>query len=656
MSNIHRHFRNLGLILVLVFGLSSFMTTSAQEATSEPQAASVYTDPQDYFTAPVPQGWTDTSTPGYGQFTHENGSVLSVGALPSDEIDAAKALIINMLAPELVDVPPTQTADIPLPTGVWTQDLYLLDEGPVTALITTYKEGIAYFLIVQAPDLATTGAITPDLNQTLLGFTIGEPIDLTTATAAPLTDEDLAALDTYITGAVERFGIPGTSVAVVQNGKVVFSKGYGVISLETRTEVNADTLFMIGSTTKSMTSFAAATLVDEGKLDWDQPATDLLPDFALSDADATSQIRYRDLLNMTSGIPRYDTPLFLEEAEPERILAMVAEPDLVAQPGETFNYNNQMVALGGFAAAVADGGTFGPDIDDAYAQLLQERVLDPIGMTRSTLDPVTALADENHATSYTLDVTQTTSFAPIDPSFERFASPVAPAGALWSSANDMGRYLITQINLGVTPEGTRIVSEDNLQETHTPAISMGPSSYGMGWMIGTWNGLTLLEHGGGTVGFVSDFSYLEDAKLGVVVLASSTGSSFFTAAVREYVYELAYGLEHTADERFIAADEITNAAMLQGLDGIELKMVDKSAVTDYLGTYTHGVDLVYDEGLFVETAYGRLPLYDIGQEGRYLVGGSLVGFGVELTEKDGQYSLTAGSLTDSTQSITVLKE
>lgn len=656
MSNTHRHFRNLGIILALVFGLSTFMTTSAQEATSEPQAASVYTDPQGYFTAPAPEGWTDTSTPDYGQFKHENGSVLSVGALPSDDIDAAKTLIISMLASELVDVLPTQTADIPLPTGVWTQDLYLSDEGPVTALITTHKEGIAYFLIVQAPDIATTGAITADLNNSLLGFTIGEAVDLTSATAAPLTEEDLTALDAYITGALERFDIPGASVAVVQNGEVIFSKGYGVISLETGTEVNADTLFMIGSTTKSMTSFAAATLVDEGKLDWDQPATDLLPEFALSDAEATSQIRYRDLLNMTSGIPRYDVPLFIEEADPERILSMVSEPTLVSQPGEAFNYNNQMVALGGFAAAVANGGTFGPDIDDGYAQLLQERVLDPIGMTRSTLNPATALADENHATSYTLDVMQTTSFAPIDPSFERFASPVAPAGALWSSANEMGRYLITQMNLGVTPEGTRIVSEENLQETHNPAISMGSSSYGMGWMIGTWKGLTLLEHGGGTVGFVSDFSYLKEAQLGVVVLASRTGSSFFTAAVREYVYELAYGLEHEADERFFAANESTNAAMLEGLNGVELKIVDESAVTDYLGTYTLGVELVYDEGLFLQTAYGRLPIYDIGQAGRYIMGGELVGFGVELAETEGQYTMTAVSLTDRTQSTTVVKE
>lgn len=656
MFYVHRHLRRLGLMVALVFTFSTLLTASAQETTQEAQAAKLYTDPNGYFSAPAPEDWTDTSTPEYGQFTHENGAVLTLGAMESEDVETAKTSVITTLASELLETEPTQSNDIPLPTGLWTQDLYLSEDGSVTALITTSDEGIVYYMLLQAPDIATTQAATPELNNVLLGFTIGEPLDLTTATPAPLMEENLAALDAYITGALERFGVPGASIAVVQDGEIIFSKGYGTTALEDGTPVDADTLFMIGSTTKSMTSFVAATLVDEGKLDWDQPATDLLPDFALSDPEAASKIRYRDLLNMSSGVPRDDAPLFMEEADPVRVLEMVSETEMVAAPGEVFNYNNQMVALGGFAAAVAAGATFGPDIDEAYAELLQERLLDPIGMTRSTLDPAVALADENHATSYTLDITQESPLAPIDPSFERFASPVAPAGALWSTANDMGRYLITQMTLGVTPDGTRIVSEENLQETHKPAISMGPSSYGMGWMSGTWNGLTLLEHGGGTVGFVSDFSYLEEANIGVIVLANRTGATFFTGAVREYVYEMAYGLEHAADERFMAADQNANKAMLMGLAEVELRTVEEADVSDFLGIYTHGIQLIYDEGLFLETDYGRLPLYDFGQASRYLVGGSLAGFGIELTDKEGEYSMTIGSLTNPSQVITVVKE
>src|SRR5262249_53393992 len=145
--------------------------------------------------------------------------------------------------------------------------------------------------------------------------------------------------------------------------------------------VDANTLFMIGSTTKSMTTMMMGALVDEGKLNWNTPVVTLLPSFQLASASLTPQIRVRDLVNNASGVPRYEIPLVFERQTPDQMIPPLKNIRLVSDLGKSFNYSNQMVAVGGYVAAIAAGATpagGGQDLLNTYQALMQQRVFDPI--------------------------------------------------------------------------------------------------------------------------------------------------------------------------------------------------------------------------------------------------------------------------------------
>jgi hypothetical protein len=232
-------------------------------------------------------------------------------------------------------------------------------------------------------------------------------------------------------------------------------------------------------------------------------------------------------------------------------------------------------------------------------------------MTDTTFDFDRVLENTNHAQPYTYDpFLKEYIVVPID--YERTLSGVAPAGSLWSNADDMAKYLITQINRGVTPDGTRIVSEENLTETWTPAIEIGGGQfYGMGWTISDYHGQRLIQHGGGTAGFTTDLAFLPEAGLGVVVLTNHSLSIGFGPSVREFVFETAFGLEHTTKDFYEATETGFMTVLQQVIDGTQYseEAIDPEAVADYLGGYERGVTLhLNDYGeLIATTRYGDLP-------------------------------------------------
>lgn len=632
------------LVFVLLAGV-----VYAQEATP-------YENP--LFTAQIPAGWTDQSTEAYGFFTHENGAEMYLLSVPADDVQEGITAGLEIIRPEF-DAAPVDTRDLPVPNGVWTQNVYLLDEGAISAALGQVKDGQMALLYIEAPDQQGLVTTTPDLNNVLLSVTFSGGTDLTGVMPSELTEEQFAELESYIETSMETFHVPGAAIAIVQNGEVVYTGGFGVRDLESEEAVDADTLFMIGSTTKSMTTLALAVLVDEGVISWDTPVVDILPEFALSNMDIIESIRVRDLVNNTSGVPRYDLPLFIRALTPEDVFTALATIPMTAQPGEQFGYSNQMVAAGGYIAALAAGATYGEDVFETYVDLIQTRVFDPLGMNDSTFDFDAALADENHAmpTAYDL-VTEEMVSIPID--VERFALSVAPAGAVWSNVNDMAKYMQMQLSHGVAADGTRIVSEENLMQTQTGTILVGGNTYyAMGWMIEAYKGQSLIQHGGNTSGFTSDFAFLPDANLGVLVLSNRSSSNSFSAAVREYVFELAFGLDHTAHEIYVAAEESFNQLVMELIAAYPTTDVDVETVEDFVGEYEEGAvfEVNEDRQFVLITAYAAVPLQAIeGQEDGFIstdpaLGGLLINF----SEEAGEISVTLSSPVDPTQTITLKK-
>lgn len=153
---------------------------------------------------------------------------------------------------------------------------------------------------------------------------------------------DLGQFDAYVQQGVEDWEAPGLAVAIVKDREVVFSKGYGVRELGKPDPVDEHTLFAIGSTTKAMTAAAIGMLVDEGKLDWDDPVADHLPGFQLSDAFVTREVTIRDLLTHRAGLPNADYLWYGRDNEPEDIIHRMRYVPLETSMRSAFTYQNIM--------------------------------------------------------------------------------------------------------------------------------------------------------------------------------------------------------------------------------------------------------------------------------------------------------------------------
>jgi CubicO group peptidase (beta-lactamase class C family) len=640
---------------VLLSALLVINVVNAQEATT-------YTPPDESYTIPVPDSLTNESTEDYAQFTAEDGSSIYIvrvdPANATDEVSAA-SVAATLVDPEQA-LEPQEIQDAITPKGIWKQYVYVSPDGsgPISVAVVRQEGDAFYVFYITSPDQNALVSVTPALNEMILGIEFAGSINLSNVDPVTFDDVMAAELDTYIEQALVDYQVPGASVAVVHNGEVVYSTGFGVRELDGE-PVDAHTLFMIGSTTKSMTTFLLATLVDEGALSWDTPVTEVLPEFALSDPEATEQIRVRDLVNNSSGVPRWDLVLLLKYLTPEEMIASLATIPLVSAPGEQFNYSNQMVATGGFVAALAAGATFGEDVMQVYSDLLETRLFEPLGMERSTISLDEAVDDPNHALPYALDV-NTEEIEPVDWDLERFVEPLAPAGAVWSSANEMAKYMQFQLAFGETPEGERLVSTENLLETQTPGLAMGDGSrYAMGWYVGNYAGLPLIMHGGNTSGFTSEFAFIREGDLGVVVLANRGTANNFNAAVRDYVFELFYDLDHESEAVYAAAEAQTVALFQQLLEATEQgEPVDPSVVEPFVGDYDLNVSLsLNEEGqLIATTDFIEGELLATNTEGQYVGAGDLEGILINLvTGDDGTQTMTITNPIDPSQALTLNK-
>ena len=465
-------------------------------------------------------------------------------------------------------------------------------------------------------------------------------VDLSHARPKPFDAGLIAQLEPYISATMQRMGVPGAAVAIVQDGKVVFARGFGVRELGKPDPVTPDTLFMIGSDTKSMTTMMMATVVDDGKMAWDTPAVSVLPEFATGDPKLTPKITMRDLVCNCTGIQRHDTEAFLhtDELNAQGALSVIrslATFEFTGEFGKTFGYSNQMVASGGYLAARAAGGATG-DLRAAYVNQMQRRVFDPIGMPSTTFALDTVEANPNHAIPH--GRLADWSLVPIQPSLahEQIAA-VAPAGGAWSNVRDQARYLITQLNQGVSPDQRRVVSAANLTKTWQPQVQIAPeASYGLGWVSAPYKGARWLQHLGGTNGFASDLGFLPDANLGFVVLSNAENNDPFLKAVHYRILELAFGQPNERDAQLIQMDDDAHQQARAVLATLQPR-IDQAAITPFLGRYTNPTygtfALQLDQGrLMVDVGTMNFELRSLG-DGAY-IGWNPPGGGISFTLKE----------------------
>ena len=459
-----------------------------------------------------------------------------------------------------------------------------------------------------------------------------------------LGDAQKKEIDTFVESALQRYDVPGAAVAVIKDGKIAHQAGFGVRDMNDRSPMTTSSLFNLASVTKPMTTTMMASLADDGILDWNQPAVQILPGFALSDPAWTPQVTVRHLAGMSSGLPENPTPLFMQELPPTGIVRALPELGSLAAPGERYAYSNHGFSTGAFAASVRAGATYDDtSLRTTYARLMQERVFAPIGMSRATLDFDAAVADPDHVTPHryepSLDAVET---VPIDA--ERFDVQVAPGGAVWSDVTDVAKFAITHFD-GTALDGTRIVSEAGLREVHEPAVDMGPGAhYALGWEV--WDdylGVPSLRHTGNSLGFTTSVRLVQEGRIGVVVLANEGFVDQFVASVDRFAMELLLGRPHAGDTDLLAE----KTAQRDGLKehSAQMTVPDRAEAEAYAGRYSHDVRVSMAEGgLQLHGDFGSYPLFSTGTPGTLAVGDVFTGIYVLQRDTDatGATVLTIG--------------
>ena len=349
------------------------------------------------------------------------------------------------------------------------------------------------------------------------------------ALAQPL---DTKAVDKLMTTTMKAWQIPGAAIGIVQNDKVVYVKGYGE-------NITPDTLFQIASTSKAFTSTAMAMLVDEKKLDWDDPVREHLEYFHLNDACADASVTIRDILSHRTGLSRHDELWDNSPWSREEVVRRIGFVDLSKPFRSAYQYQNIMFIAAGEIVTHTSGMTW----DD----FVRTRIFQPLGLTHT----VTSDADWNaaeHATSWSYDFKTNTN----KPRKIYDTTTIGSGGAIKSSARDMANWVRFQLADGAF-DGKQLVSAEALTETKTPqtVIRMenltrdaNPETslmaYGMGWNIQDYRGEQLVSHAGALNGFRTHVDLLPKRKSGFVLLIN-VGRGISLIALRNTLADMLTG-------------------------------------------------------------------------------------------------------------------
>ena len=336
--------------------------------------------------------------------------------------------------------------------------------------------------------------------------------------AGALQAQSLTGLDEFVAAQMKAWNVPGVAVAVIKDGKVIHSKGYGYRDVKKQLPVTTKTLFAIGSSSKAFTVASLGVLVDQGKLDWDKPVREYLPAFRMYDAFASERMTPRDLVTHRSGLPRHDllwyNTSFTRKEMFERLRYLEPNKDFRT----TFQYQNLMFMTAGYLAGEVSGGT--------WESVVREHIFKPLQMNSSNLSVLESQKSPDFALPYR-KVKEEVKEIPF-----RVIDQIGPAGSINSNIEEMTNYLTMQLGKGKFGN-TQVISENNLQQMHTPQMvqadpirwtELGHSSYGMGWFITSYRGHKMVHHGGNIDGFSAMVNFLPQDNMGVVVLTNLNGT------------------------------------------------------------------------------------------------------------------------------------
>ncbi len=350
------------------------------------------------------------------------------------------------------------------------------------------------------------------------------------ASTGPALPRDL---DAYVARVMQTFEVPGLALAIVQDGRVVLAKGYGVRKLGESSPVDEHTLFGIASNTKAFTATALGILVEEGKLQWDAPVINYVPWFQMYDPFVTREITIRDLLVHRSGLGLgagdllwWPTSTYDRKEIARRLRYIKPETSFRT----AYAYDNVLYSVAGEVIEAVSGQT--------WEDFVSSRILRRLGMTESNVrHSAAATAGQNVATPH----------APVDgrvrPVAPFTSDNVNPAGGINTSATDIAKWLILQLDSGKLTDGTRLFTPQTTFELWSivtpyrvgrvaPELAAQQASfagYALGFEVRDYRGRKLVTHTGGLPGFVSRITLIPDKRVGIAVFTNQEVGQAFQA-------------------------------------------------------------------------------------------------------------------------------
>ena len=387
-------------------------------------------------------------------------------------------------------------------------------------------------------------------------------------------------LDAWVARTMKTFEVPGIAVAIVKDGEVVAARGYGVRKLGESAPVDANTIFGIASNTKAFTSAALAMLVDEGKIRWDDPVINHLPQLHLHDPYVTRELTVRDALSHRSGLGLGAGDLLYWPDTTFTRDEVVARARFI-QPASSFRsryaYSNLMFVIAGQIIPAVTGKSW----DD----FVRERILTPLGMTSTRLSSVGLRPEDNAAYPHSRGWRLRGTLRPVP--MQRNDVWAAAAG-IQTSVNDLSKWIIVQLNEGKIEQNRLLFSERQQREmwaatTVVPisnvieplrAVTPNFSSYGLGWAVRDYRGRRIISHGGGLTGMVTTVQLVPEENLGIVVLTNQEESGAFSS-VLYHILDYYLGAPYTD---WISAYEAARSDKLHRAETAEKTLSDARAV------------------------------------------------------------------------------
>ncbi|MGV1018802.1 serine hydrolase [Empedobacter falsenii] len=398
-------------------------------------------------------------------------------------------------------------------------------------------------------------------------------------------------IDQVTENAMKTFDVPGMSVAVIKDGTIVHSKGYGVKSLKTGEKVKSNTNFGIASNSKAFTAAALAILVDEGKIKWDDKVITHIPEFKMYNDYVTKEFTIRDLLTHRSGLGLGAGDLMVwpdgHNFTPKDIISNIQFLKPVSDFRVKYDYDNLLYIIAGVVIERVSG--------QSWTDFVTKRLLEPIGMTNTAANWHLVKDKKNAIDPH----------VPIDGKLQvidRYTNTIFDAAAgIYSNVDDIAKWLQFNLDKGKV-NGKQIISEKQMNEMITPQ-TLQPNrttppynslfkAYGLGWQLQDMNGKLEVSHTGGLEGIVTQTMFYPQEKLGIVILTNQQSGAAFRAisnTIKDfYLKNSSTDWVKTYDElmkkNVEEADDITNAVW-KTVEANQKNKAIKFDVKSVIGTY-----------------------------------------------------------------------